>query len=129
MEMGFRRKPYGLWCRLPPKTISTNMTTDVKCIQIWAVKDSYYVIIISQIFDFLRNTEIKENKWNEVVCVLNGNIKNIFSCSPVRKNQLARPSHACTTNVNNHGVPKEVLLIKAFTSYYEWLNSFKDTFY
>ena len=31
-------------------------------------------------------------------------------------------------NVNNHGAPDETLLIKVFTSYYQWMNSFKDTF-
>ena len=68
-----------------------------------------------------------ERKGNEVVCVLKGSIKK-YSYSPARKKQLARPSHAWTTNVNNHEAPKETLLIKVFTSYHEWVNSFKDTF-
>ena len=43
------------------------------------------------------------------------------SYSPARKKQLARPSHAWATNVNNQEAPKETLLTKAFTSYYEWV--------
>ena len=62
------------------------------------------------------------------MCVLKRNIYiYIKSYSPPRKKQLARPSHAWTTNVNNHEAHKETLLIKEFTSYYEWLNSFKYT--
>jgi len=35
------------------------------------------------------------------------------------KKHRTRPSHASTTNDNNHESPKETLLIKSFTGYCE----------
>ena len=71
-------------------------------------------------------TEKKEKEMR--LCVFWREVYIKKSYSPARKKQLARPSHAWTTNVNNHEASTETVLIKTFTSYYEWVNSFKDTF-